>query len=146
MPILQLNCLAKPVWYLPASCGILRHLLASRSISWHRSASLCISLHLTASHGISWHLVASPGISWHLGASNGISGHHVVSRCISWHLLPPEKNVIPTMPAQLPFCALRCSMPLPCASSLFYQLPWLWSCSILLSKTWALNHARLQIT
>ena len=140
--------------------------MVSPGILWHPAASLCISLHLSASRGISWNLVESHGISrllvascdisrhltvsrgfsWHIVTSHGISGHYVVSRGISWHLLPPEKNVIPTMPAQLPFCALRCSMPLPCASSLFYQLPWLWSCSILLSKTWALNHARLQIT
>ena len=136
--------------------GISRHLVASLGISWylvaylgialHLSAHLGISRHLALSCGNSWHLAASYGISRHLVASRGISRHLRASRCISWYPLPPEKNVIPTMPAQLPFCALRCSMALPCASSLFYQLPWLWSCSILLSKTWALNHARLQIT
>lgn len=151
MPILQLPgkaCVVSPgiLWHPSASLGISWHILALLCISLHISASLGISRYLVATRGILRHLMASHGISWHLVASRGISRHLRASRCISWYLLPPEKNVIPTMPAQLPFCALRCSMALPCASSLFYQLPWLWSCSILLSKTWALNHARLQIT
>ena len=124
-----INCLAKPEWYLPASCGIPRHLVASRVISWHLvaylgialslSASSGISLHPTESRGFLWHLVtscdisrhleASRSISWHLRTSHGISEHHVISLGISWHLLPPEEKVIPTMPAQLPFCALCCS-------------------------------------
>ena len=124
------NCLAKPAWYLRAeSLGISWHLVAylnialylsaSHNISLHLSASRGISLHLVSSHSISWHLAAYPDISQHLASSQNISRHlrasrsipvhHGVSLGISWHLLPPEKNVIPTMPAQLPFCALRCS-------------------------------------
>ena len=114
MPILQLPgkaCVVSPsiLWHPAASLGISWHILASLCISLYFTASHGISLHLSASRCISLHLSASRGSTRHLTASRGISRHLKASRCISWHFLPPKKNVIPTMPAQLPFCALRCS-------------------------------------
>ena len=101
--------------HLPASHGISRYLAASRGISQHHVVSLGISWHLwhlAVSRSILWHPAASHGISWQLTASRGISQHLTASRCILWYLvasLTTGKNVIPTMSAQLPFCALRCS-------------------------------------
>ena len=141
--ILYFRCTAKPSWYLPASYGILRHLMAYLNISLHLSAYRGISRHLAASRGISWHLVASRGILQYLLASHDITLYLVVPRGISYHR---RKPVSPLCLRSCHFVRCAVVMPLPCASSLFYQLPWLWSCSILLSKTWALNHARLQIT
>ena len=152
MPILQLPgkaCVVSPgiLWHPSASLSISWHILALLCISLHISASLSISRYLVATRGILRHLMASHGISWHLLGPRGISRHLRASRCISWYLLYHRRKTL--SPLCLRSCHfVRCAvvMPLPCASSLFYQLPWLWSCSILLSKTWALNHARLQIT